>query len=261
MGYADWLKEFVAWAGGSPIFRARLWNLENEYRARADVDKFCTQLGAEFDAQIRLGNPPQYAAKLAFETACGQLASSSCPLLGLLPVGGSVPAEVFTHIPLTDYRRYYASGHVSPTNPPRRLRFSAAFKIGPSGPVHRFIWVTFEEAGDPSLDPTEVKRQLGLSHFPEGDYLYRFWLNVAKLQLYVPSCLDARLSEAWSPPPKAHSHPWGLTRDLESGIPGKPELLTEVVDHAAVKPIAELVSPPRMLVAIEPLNVDFMARR
>jgi hypothetical protein len=58
-----------------------------------------------------------------------------------------------------------------------------------------------------------------------------------------------------------HLDPWGLTRDLVSGLPSHPELLTDATAHARVRPEAELVSPAGHLLRVGAINPDYMANR
>ena len=104
-------------------------------------------------------------------------------------------------------------------------------------------------------------RELGLAHYRSGTYVYRIRYDVSGHNLWIPTCLDASLYEAWAPPAVGHPDPWGLTRDLVSGLPSRPELLTEVTDHARVRPEAELVSPAGQLLKVGTVNPDFMANR
>src|SRR5713101_5314745 len=153
---------------------------------------------------------------------------------------------MFTHIPALDFARKYAMAPIDLRNPPRRVRFNRPYKMntGLGGPMCRFIWVTFEtsSSGLPD-DPTAVVCELGLAHYAPGDFIYRIGYNTEHKELWIPTCLDAGLYEAWSPPPAGHSEPWGLTRHLITGLPGFPEVLSQVIDHAH-RPEGELVSPP-----------------
>lgn len=136
---------------------------------------------------------------------------------------------------------------------------------GPWRPTKRFHWITFSHGGKhpPRDDPTRVKRELGLAHFMKDDVVYRFDLPFADDQdVWVPTCLDAGLYEAWAPPPVGATDPWGRTRDLVDGQPGLPELLVQVEDYFTAMPlVGRLVSPPGPAATIGALTVDYMVGR
>ena len=152
---------------------------------------------------------------------------------------------------------------IDPSDPPRRIRL----RRGPNsdaggGAVRRFVWVTFEDGRSPPTDdPTRLVRELGLAHYPAGAYIYRIPLDRGNAHFFVPTCLDAGLYEAWEAPPAGHGQPWGMTRDLVSGAPQRPELLTETVGHAAERPRCDLVSPPGVTVSVGQIVPDYRVGR
>lgn len=262
--YANWKKEFSRAAGGSPRLEAQLWNLKYETRLGLKLALFRRLLGRVFKDYLANGLGAADAAIGALKNLCDELCDPGSKWLGLLPGpgGGRIPQEMFTHLPVRDLIRYVGSGPIDETNPPRRVVFSRPFKITATGVRSRFIWLTFEPDGSPpSDDPTEVVRELGLAHLVDDGFLFRFWLRTDGKPLYIPSCLDARLYEAWAPPPSRHTEPWGLTRDLVTGQSCKPELLTDAVAHRATLPTATMVSPPGRRVSMGNLPANFLVNR
>lgn len=225
---------------------------------------FRRHLGRVFKGKEAGGLAVGDAAVAALDGVCEELSKPTSRWLGLLPVpaGAALPANMFTHLPVRDLNRYVASGPINEANPPRNVTLARPFKFTATGVRSRFIWVTFNPDGaPPSDDPTQVVKELGLAHLLGFRYLYRFWLRTDGTQLYIPSCLDARLNEAWAPPPAGNAQPWGLTRDLETGHSCKPELLTETVAHETTLPTATLVSPAGWHAPIGNVATDFMANR
>ena len=108
-----------------------------------------------------------------------------------------------------------------------------------------------------------MKRELGLAHFREGEFVYRFAMTIATDQpRFIPTCFDAELFEAWAPPPPGFPEPHGMTRDLTDGRPRWPELLVEAKDCFHVNfPSGELVSPLGSAQKIGAAAVDYMAGR
>jgi hypothetical protein len=264
MSFRAWKLQVSGGAGGSPELTARVWNLAAETRIRPHLAAFRRRLGSLYKVALSGGLGPNQACLVALNLACEETRAARSKWLGLLPVGYShlMPGFMMTCIPLTDFQRYYASGPVDTNNPPRRLRFSSPYKLSSSGPVCRFIWLTFSSAGNPLPDdPTALARELGLAHYRSGTYVYQIRYDVRGHDLWIPTCLDASLYEAWAPPTVGHTDPWGLTRDLVSGLPSHPELLAEVTDHAGVRPEAELVSPAGQLLKVGTVNPDYTANR
>ena len=264
MTYADWQADFAPVAAASSVSEAQAWNLENEFRIDTQRGQFRRRLGYLHDKARRTGLAGADAARSSLQQAISETDDVGSRWLGLLPVEATarLPERMYSHVPVSDFVRYAPPGHIDPANPVRRTRFGSAYKMTSRGPDRRFIWVTFESDGRaPSDDPTAVVQQLGLAHYHNTDYAYRFWLNVDGCELYIPTCLDAGLNEAWAPPPVGHVEPWGLTRDLETGDRCKPELLTETIDHAGVKPTVELVSPPGTSQEVGHIVKNFMVGR
>lgn len=272
MAYKAWRQAFVSQvAPHDQRQQARLWNLDNERRINKHLGQFRRRLGDRFDWHLRTDIGPGPAAHCALADALKELETVSSKWFGLLPVSAtaSVPTTVATYINSGKIRKRTATVFLSRGHPARRLRLRGPLKAdliaGGWAPGTRFIWLTFDAgSGLPSqTDPTLVKRELGLAHFPKGEFVYRFELTIEPTQTcYTPTCLDAGLYEAWKPPPQPWPHPWGLTRDLTDGQSRWPELLVETTDYRHItSPLGELVSPPGPAVPIGLLEEDFLIGR
>lgn len=271
MAYAQWEQDYLAAAGPEQREKARVWNLEHETRVTKQRGSFKRLLGKQHAKNRSAGQPPKEAANNAMVHAISTLESVSSKWLGLLPVTGdrsAIPPSAETYLSGFTVERFHSRTGFDRKHPPRTVRISplkVRFAGGRGIVENRFIWVTFRAGGSalPQDDPTTVTRELGLTHFKPGDYVYRFSLSIVVDQdCYVPTCFDASLYEAWKPPPKRHNQPWGLTRDLTSGASMWPELLVQTADYETVHPTGELVSPkgspPQ---TIGHVHVDFMIGR
>jgi hypothetical protein len=201
----------------------------------------------------------------ALDDAIQETQPVSSKWLGSLQVWADTPApnEGVTHLSATMVVRYRVGTDFDPHDPPRTVQLSP-LKVRGSTIDSRFIWVTFDVSGTgvSRHDPTVVKRELGLDHFDAADYIYRVPLPISVGQpCFIPTCLDAGLNPPWSPPPRSHSWPWGLTRNLEIGQLMWPELLVEARAYLHTRARGDLVSPPGSRVAIGSLNVDYMIGR
>lgn len=273
MRYKQWRDTFDGEiASSDPSAQARLWNLEHEDRINAKRGQFKTLI-AKLYGQQRTGSvSAAQAASGALADAITETEPVESKWLGLQPVddSGDLPSFVISYVRYSDIRKrnngaYKGRGRPRPSETlhgPLKARkaIDGSWEV-----VTRFIWVTFASGGNepPMEDPTAVKRELGLKHFKEDDHVYWFRLDIASSQnCYVPTCLDAGLYEAWKPPPKSFSQPWGLTRDLVDGQQRWPELLVETKDYFRdPSPVGELVSPPGNPVPIRRVDPDFMIGR
>ncbi len=282
MTYDDWKHGFTTAAVDQPQLRAQVWNLEHETRIDAEIAAFRSSIDACCDRLV-FRREPDAEAK-ALKEAIDETKPIDSQWLGLLPVAetstSAVPTEVWTYLTSRQMARFYTKGKLFDEHQPHTAPISLSSPLNctrsPDGaltPVSRFIWITWAPGGAPLPDdPTQVKRQLGLAYHPddsrsayaEGLYVYRvpLLLGRARQRLFVPTCLDAHLGEAWAPPPRDFTSAWGLTRDLVSGEPRWPELLVGTADHVRDAPaVASLVSPTSAPVAIGPLRIDYMAGR
>jgi hypothetical protein len=110
--------------------------------------------------------------------------------------------------------------------------------------------------------PTQIAIELGLPDFADE----RVWcaeVPVSATQaIFIPSCFDAELSSAWSPPPPGHVAPWGLTRDLLTGEVRHPEVLVEVRDCINTTGVSvHLIRDPATGHKVGPLTPDYMIGR
>jgi hypothetical protein len=263
MSFKEWNIQISKIAKSSDRIRARLWNLAAEMRIKPQISLFRRRLGRLHSGALKTGLPRDDACLRVLQTACEDLSQPDSKWLGLLcvPPKKRLPAIMYTHIPALDFARKYASAPINLQNPPRRARFIRPYKTDADGPVCRFIWFTFPTppARLPE-DPTALVCELGLAHYAPGDYIYRIRYEVSGHKLWIPTCLDAGLYEAWAPPPLGHACPWGLTRHLITGSRCFPEVLGQVVDYSD-PPYAELVSPPGRPLRIAPFTPNFLADR
>jgi hypothetical protein len=213
---------------------------------------------------LSLTTSPDIACVEVLLVACQELRDPQCKWLGLLPVprGSVLPRTMFTHLPALDFARKYSNGPINLRSPPRRVRFGRPYKMDPGGPICRFLWLTFPTSTiNLPDDPTILVHELGLAHYKPGNYIYRVRYDVNRSALWIPTCLDAELYEAWAPPDRNHAAPWGLTRHLTTGLSCLPEMLSEVVYHQHILPRADLVSPPGSAKPIAAFTPDYIANR
>ena len=273
MSYGNWESAFKSRVvPSSPEQAARLWNLNHEWRVNEPRGQFRGRIGTLYRRHRSRGSAAAQAAERAFQEATDETNALKSKWLGLLPgkAGAPVPSSVATYLHSTKIAKDNPALPLDPVRPPRRVTLTGPLKarrdpVSGWVPYTRFIWLTFGRGGRrPSrVDPTAVKRELGLDHFPPGSFVYRFELNLLDNQdCYIPTCLDAGLREAWKPPPMGFARPWGLTRNLTNGAPGWPELLVETDAYLSVTaPVGTLVSQRGAATPIRRVRCDYMARR
>lgn len=265
MTFDAWLADSQG-PGWSDKDSARRWNLLAETRIPDRIAAFKAMLGEAHGTECAdtgdVADRSQ-AALIAFEAMIRETEAVESPWLGHLrfKAGDAVPTRMCTHVPLRNLRRRKRAGRISPDEPPRRIRMDRPLKMAEDGrPRARFIWVTFATAESPLTDdPAAAMRELGLAWYDPGDHIYRVELKVDPGRLHVPTCLDANINEAWAPPPPGTA--WGMTRHLETGVPCRPELLTETGHHAGTLPMAELVSPPNEWRTVGEVVCDYLCNR
>lgn len=275
MSYRDWRAAFNRHLGSSdPALSGQRWNLENEKRIPKKTPPFKRRIGKNYADLTAAGVPSAEAVTQALEKTVEETWDVGSKWLGELRLTGSPrpPATVVTYQTGSKLRKRHKSKVFGSKRHPKRsatLHEPMGSKTSAGGtwvPTKRFHWITFSFGGNtpPTDDPTRVKRELGLDHFDGKDeIIYRFELTVRDDQdVWVPTCLDASLYEAWAPPPASATDPWGRTRELVDGQPRWPELLVEVKDYfTATHIVGKLVSPPRTVATIGTLTVDFMVGR
>lgn len=269
MSYIDWRATFVLVAEGDDKHFARLWNLEHEHRIDAILARFRERLAGLFAESLNAGEGREKGAVGALTGAVNGTFPIGSAWLGHLTCGSAdrVPEVVVTFVPARKIAYELPGVFVNPDRPQREVKLPALLKARRAGSgmwdiTPRFIWITFGEGGRAvsAEDPTAVKRELGLDHFRELDFVYRAELRLLRGgALFVPSCLDAGLGPAWMAPIAAGA-PWGVTRDLTDGQPRWPELLVQTSEFL-VDVTAVLVSPPGTWVRIGPVGIDYRAAR
>jgi hypothetical protein len=273
MKYEDWRTPFLANSTPEDLAtrarEAQVWNLENENRAVKVRSQFKRHLAAIQGKHERAGKTAAEAAEDASHQAIEELGQGDGKWLGALPCTPTdgVPTEVVTYLSLEDIIAERLSKTVVDTaNPPTTIEIHPANTRedvdGFREPFRRFVWITWAPNTTPlPEDATQLRRELGLSHYSEGDRVYRCRLTVdqANSRLYTPTCFDAGLDPAWKPPPKGTSTPWGLTRDLSTGESRWPELLVETEDYLATAPVAYAVAADPVIGHLD--DADFMIGR
>lgn len=250
MSYPQWRSAYEAAAAGDRD-RARLWNLEHETRI-PQIDAFRAELGRR-----HLANLADAGATL--DNAISELLRPvASRWLGLLPrTGDPPPTPLVTHRP-RDAASYYDPG----ASPDSAAHSPSREKAFPIEPHRRFVWVTHADTAGRQVsrtDPTAVARELGLAHCHEGSFVYRIEMPARVAPVFVPTALDAKLDEAWAPPPDPNS-PHGMTRDLVDGSPRWPELVVNTADFEG-RWVGVLVSPPDDPQGVGSLAPSYMAGR
>ena len=274
MSYRDWRPAFDRHFGTSePARSAQVWNLEHDKRIAARVSLFKRRIGKLYADLVADGARGASAVAQALDAAIKETRDAGNRWLGHIPLAGSSapPSRVVTYRSGFKFRkRYKHEIYASKGNPKRAFQISEPLdsekdSSGVRRASKRFHWITFSHGGNnpPGDDPTKIKRELGLAHFQERETIYRFELTIADGQdVWIPTCLDAGLYEAWMPPPRNAPDPWGRSRDLVDGQPRWPELLVHVKDYLSATPlVAKLVSPPGKIERIGPVKPDYMTGR
>ena len=266
MTYVNWKLAIGARASSAPEVEAQVYNLCEEWRIANELRTFRRKIGQHFKSLCKDGTTSELAAESALKEAITWTKVADSEWLGKLPFpySASLPATTaYTHMTAVDAARYVTDASFDPKQPRPRVRLRRPYKTGPGGRIiKRFIWATFDH-GDvkPADDPATIAREYGLAHYEPEDYVYRMSVTLRIRSLYIPTCLDAELYEAWAPPPKTHGDPWGLTRNLSTGEFEKPELLTETRAHVGDRQIADLVGAGPPPTSVGSIPRDFMAKR
>lgn len=263
MSYTAWKNAYQKRANSDStgVCFAKYYNLKSETRIAGVLSQFKRVLGKQYETELKNGFSSDRAAELALDKALNSIKPT---WLLKLPIPSKLP-DIVTGL-VTHITSEYAArrGDIMNENHPiPKFKCKSPLKIKNGKPEALFIWVTFEPNGHTfKNNPNEVAHELGLAHFEGNVYMYRILLVTIPNKTYIPSCLDARLYEAWALPPDGHKQPWGLTRFLSNGLPAKPELLTKTTNHAHEYPQAILVSStvaqPQF---VGQLNIDYWANR
>ena len=263
MTFDQWRRAFEPTSRGDDRRRAQLWNLDHETRIHATLDEFRDRIAKHFNDGL-LTHDRDAAASAGLAAARKDTEPADSTWLGALPRGPweGVRGPIYNFRSWVSLERYrtrapsYGSALTTSLPPPVTFEFS----LRVSG---RFIWITWApELLDLPDDPTILKRELGLPHFGEHDCVYRWDVSIEQSQaLFVPTCLDAALHEAWQPPPRGHASPWGLTRDLSSGESRWPELLVEAKDYVGLRVRETRLGARTTSERIGPVAEDYMIGR
>lgn len=268
MAYSAWRNDIAAGVSADPQRRreARLWNMEHDQRIVKGVGVLKRMLGHRHTSSPT-PNPGE-AAEATLEGVFKRIFGHLRRWLRLLPARTSTPppSDVWTYISAEELAKYHEDVFFDPDAGQRTARLLKPLKAKESAtgfePATDFLWVTFEENGrrPPTDDPTAVRREIGLPHFPENEHIYRAPLTVRSDQSsFIPTVIDARAGPAWQPaPPDADR---GVTRDLTTGADRWPELLVDTSEYLALKPRIELVSPAGTADKARPVTIDYMAGR
>ena len=259
MTYLKWKKSLALIVQNQPNEYARLWNLEHETRINKKSVQFKRLIGRKYKSQR--------SAIDALNEAIEETKPINSKWLGSLKFSGRLPNSVVTYMDSLTLSRYYSRTFFNPKSPrpSRSVTLSRPLMASLSGgkwvPAKRFIWITFDR--NLPQDPTAVKREMGLDHYPQDYYIYKLDLALKpKQSTFIPTCLDAGLNSAWMPPPVNFPKQWGLTRNLTNGQRHWPELLVETQDYLHQSGLqGQLVSPPDKLVAINPMHIDYKIGR
>ncbi len=268
MTYADWHKEFsTSVIPGSPRQAARLRNLAHDNRINRPRGYFKRMIGRCFDEQLSSGEPAKESAEAALLSARETTEPVDSKWLGLLQADprDDIPSDVVTFLASSEITWANPDITISADNPQPDITLTFPLRTHGGSRYARFIWATFDTAGDalPRDNPTRAMRELGMAHWSQGDVVYCFELAIESDQVcFTPTCLDAKLYEAWKPPPEDASTPWGFTRDLTDGQDRWPELLVEASDYNSTGPPAgRLVSPAGKKEKLGSVEPDFMIGR
>lgn len=228
MSYGDWRKEMLQ--VGDAGTAARIANLESESRIDGSIAAFKDVVVGTFLLHCGGGSAP-LAALTAFQdavTLTKPVVNSWVALLPL-PAGASIPSLCHTHMLAEDISRFNMGPAFDPDVPPPQLTLTRKPGTRETGvPIKTFLWVTFEDGAALPDDPTQLVIELGLPHFWAGAHVYRIPIPLPKDGVCIPTCFDAQLYEAWAPPPSGHAKPWGMTRNLTTGVAERPELVVKV---------------------------------
>lgn len=269
MNYQTWRNAYIGVVGGNQTKLAHLSNLDREDRIPRVAD-FKNGIAARWTAAGAHEDP---SADTALQDGVEELKPLASGWLGLLPVAGvattRIPRRTYTHVSSEHVARFRSRTPIDPDRPPATADLAPLnWRRLPNGDLElasRFIWVSWPPVAGPlPRDPTRLKQELGLDHYATGQCVYRCRVdvNAANETCYIPTCLDARLYEAWARPPDGHTEPWGLTRDLCTGEPRWPEVLVEAAPRRDLRPTGYLVRPTRHASAkIGPVVSDFMIGR
>jgi hypothetical protein len=257
MTYSNWRQQFTTIAGGRSDLQAQVWNLEHEDRIVRPRAAFKRRLGQLHRQHQAAGLAPGDAALSALNDAIGETRPPESKWLGKVPLAlaVAVPSEAVSHVRSVDVAKKLTKTQIDEMNPPRQVKLHplhTATTGGVTARARRFVWITWAPPGSALPDdPTQVKCELGLAHYQEGTFVYRCPIAIdrARHRLFVPTCLDAGLYWAWSPPPPGLAVAWGLTRDMVTGAARWPELLVEGDDLASAPAVGELVGPGRTPIA------------
>jgi hypothetical protein len=259
MAYADWELAFVALGGLTPDRMAQLDNLQTQYYARIAVDQFCEQvLGDIYDRMLAAPGVSSDAPLFALDEAAESLGNPTSPWLGQDPIGpGShpgIPPEVRTHVRLDTIVKDRLAGDVLDPSAVDSFPLAVPLKYcresdGSLRMWRRFIWVTWSTP-DKALpsDPVELLRDLGMPGATLASdnrvYCIKLRVDLSVQKTYRPTVLDAEIGPYWAPVSRSHPHPWGLTRNHDTGERPFPELLVESKDYENTPLYAESVLRP-----------------
>lgn len=254
MSFSHWCRVVLTAGASVPKLSAQMHNLVSEDRV-PEIALVRTSVANEFQA----GDPQDIsAAAKAVEETQKPLRVATCALLGLIKSNADDHVEyqavsfvTGTHIERHIIPSFQGRATVMPAVVPLPRTLYARYP-------RRFFWATFNEEVE-GLSPTDIAIALGLPHFEVGETVYRIHLGDWPEEVYIPTCMDSGIFEAWMRPPKSHAEPWGMTRHLLTGNPEKPELLVQVADVEGRGLTAERVGSPGETVSL--FSADYLIGR
>lgn len=260
VGVRAWVDTTIANKRYSAKSRAMLVNIRDEVRMPAAVTSLLW---------TRLARQRRSVGKVSLAKAICVAAEQTAPAQRFL-LGANVPdtvEELFHFCSEAKLDHYIADKDVNRNQPfdhPKKPLGNLGKLLHSEGAgvfTWVSVWLTFTPDGDSDkfkgLDPTRAAVELGLDE-NDGKRLYRVPVNRSGLTgLATPSAFDADFRPAWAVPPASHTHPWGLTRDLETGARPWPEVILPGQSLQGANLRAERVGDE----PVGPIEFDYLAGR
>ena len=255
MSFATWWKVVVATPTIDARIEARSRNLASEDR-HVMASEFRAAVARSFEGSGATGFDEAVAALKAHTDGLFDVSSS---YLGLKPTG-SGPHKAWKPVTFVTANHIYAK--LDDNFDPNAAVLAPSVRLPtPLYAAHPkpFVWTSNDDVVG-GLSPTDIALSLGLPHFLPNDAVYKIELPDWPDEIFIPTCFDAGLYEAWAIPPRSHKEPWGLTRHLISGDLVHPEVLIPLPHIENQDLVARLVSVAGQD-RIDDYSPDFLRRR